>query len=224
MRMTKPLASALAAIWSTSVACHRDAPVVECSPGGRCAAVADSALAGPTAVLALSDLRAPRGDSVREVRVWQVYWPSKSGWLARFVGGAGSGVSAEHFEWWRVGDRTTKRRQASGGGPYCEGRPRTARGVKACRVGASAPPYAGNILRNLDAHGLRTLRGGGLPVLDDTVPACTGDECGGPAALIVEIRDGRQYRSYGYTLRLGSDSASRPALILWRQLQFASIR
>jgi hypothetical protein len=203
------VAGSLAAGTTATIGCHPGGPAVECGPGGRCTAAADSVLTDT---------------SLWEVRFWQVDWPRRAGRLTRFVTAPPGVVSAERFEWWRAGDSSVAKRHAADGGPYCEGPRAAGHGVEACRVGASVPPYAGNILRTIEAQGLREHPGGALPVFADTTPDCADHVCLGPAALIVELRDGGRYRTYGYTLRLELDSAGRPALGLWHQLDFAARR
>jgi hypothetical protein len=147
-----------------------------------------------------------------------VSWPQQAGRLTRFIVPRDA-VRAQRFEWWRADDSTARERRRQGGGPYCIGPERSSSRVTACEVRGAAMPYAANILRMLDSAGLSTLAGGDAPTLADTVGECRGDVCGGPAVLVVEIRTPAGYRTYGHTLHLEVDSASRQALRLWQALQ-----
>jgi hypothetical protein len=200
-------------------ACRPTTPAIECGPGGRCASVIDQALAAPAAALGLEDLRRlPRDVPDREVLAWQVSWPTQGGRLTRFVVIGGT-VREQRFEWWRTDESATSERRRKGDGPYCIGAKGSLAGVTACEVRGSAMPYSTNILRMLDSAGLSTLAGGAPPTQTDNAPDCAGDVCMGPGALVIENRTPTRYRTYGYTLHMEIDSASRRALALWQALQ-----
>lgn len=73
-------------------------------------------------------------------------------------------------------------------------------GVEACRLADPQQPYAGNVLHNLEAHGLRTHAGGELPTSPFATPRCQKGYCVEPSVLLIEVGDSARYRTYGYTL------------------------
>lgn len=170
------------------VACSRG-PIVECSPGGRCSHAADSALRVPEAAMGLADLR--RGDRPPELRIWSVSWGDGTGILTR---SRGRGARIEQYGWWPASA------SSDSFGIKCADQRATRSGVGACRLADPTQPYASNVLRNLEAHGLRTLPGGALPTSPYAVATCPGECYMATTVFLVEIRDSARYRTYGYTL------------------------
>ena len=183
---------------------------VDCGSGGRCQHVADIVVRSPERALALPDLR--RATAPTETRVWSIHWVAGSGTLTRFTRSPSGPVVAERYEWW---PRSAPR--AKGATP-CASTPATEGHVAACRTAGVSPPYAGNILHVLEARGLRRHPGGAIPTRPRTPPPCAERFCFEPEVLIVEIREGRHYRTYGYTVPVPADSSSSAIWMLSLQL------
>ncbi len=169
-------------------ACGR-APSVECSPGGRCSPAADRALRVTEAALGLSDLR--RRDRPPELRIWSISWDEGAGILTR---SRDRGTNIERYAWWPASASSDSI------GVKCADRRATRSGVATCRLADPLRPYAGYVLRNLEAHGLLTLPGGALPTCPYGVPMCPKDQFFDTSVFLVEVRDSTRYRTYGYTL------------------------
>jgi hypothetical protein len=108
--------------------------------------------------------------------------------------------------WWPEADSLEGRR-----GSGCPSPIRGA-GVEVCVVDSVGAPYAANRLATLGRRGVWALGGDATP--PDTAPC--SHLCMSPGWLVVEARDARRYRTYGYGLPNFSDTAkSNPYALFW---------
>jgi len=120
-----------------------------------------------------------------------------------------SGQSAAvDITWWPEGDLVDGRPWV--GGAACLSVTRSA-GLELCVADSVGAPYAANRLTTLGTRGVWTLPGDATP--PDTAPC--DHLCMSPGWLVVEAREGRRYRTYGYGLPSpGGGTEPRPHSLL----------
>lgn len=177
--------------------------VTRCDPGGACASPVSLTLRAVTAAARLADLAtAPLPSVRREVRVWNSGTSAIGGRLRRIVEDTAGRVTAEEVTWWSGAD--ARWRAEANVNTMCSGSSiQHERNVALCTTDSVGMPYAANRLRILGSRGVWTLPGqSGSP--RDSV-RCV-DVCLAPGYIVVEMRTGQSYRTYGYPVGPGIET------------------
>jgi hypothetical protein len=179
-----------------------------CDPGGVCGA-ATGERAAVVARLGLADLtRAALPAGHREVRIWWFPVAERGGHLRRVFADSTGRSGAVEVDWWPAADSIEGRRRAA----TCRSIASVA-GIDLCVTDSVSAPYAANRLETLAKRGVWTLPGDATP--PDTALRCA-DTCSSPERLVVEVRDGLHYRTYGYGLpRSDGAMQSNAYSLLW---------
>lgn len=178
---------------------------VRCDPGGACTSPVSPALRAVAAAARLADLAtAPLPGVRREVRVWRSSTSADGGRLRRFVENTTGRVIAEEVVWWSRADSRQRTEADRSVEAMCNGSHiQHDRNVALCTTERVGMPYAANRLRVLGSRGVWTLPGRSGSPRDSA--QCV-DVCITPGYIVVEVRTGRSYRTYGYPVGSGMNT------------------
>jgi hypothetical protein len=176
-----------------------EGPEVRCDPGGMCHSPVTAPLRAATGAAGLSDLtRGAMPSGTEEVRIWTSELDGSGGQLVRVVRDSSGAVVFEEGTWFA--EITWGATRPPGMPAPCGQAAAGGRDYEVCVSERLGEPYAANRLRVLSERGV--FRFAGSDARPDT--ACD-DVCLPPSWIIVELRSGSRYRTYGYAL-----SASGP--------------